>query len=204
MLDATDTIDLMLAFTDGEENALAVARGGEPDLGKLERFALAMDALRTGVESGTMCFGWVRPTEEEVRTAFRLVDLARGGAAREALVDPAWRVYRAVADPGNLYSLGSVLPWLAGEPCEEELPLEHVLYLLDLGIAFFERGGDVAGFVPTAEDLARVRRLRDLAAAEGDEALEERRRLVAELWARYPRDNISEGIRRCAVRQDGP
>ena len=33
-----------------------------------------------------------------------------------------------------------------------------------------------------------MRRLRELVAAEGAEALNERKRLVAELWARYPKD----------------
>lgn len=202
MLDTTDTMELTIALSDGEEHALAVTKGGEPDIEKLERYAQAMDALRVGVANGTMCAGWVRPTEEDVWAAFQLVEHVRAGAPRESLVEPAWRAYRAVADPGALYALGCVLPQLAGEPCEEEDSPEHVEYILDRGIAFFERGGEVAGFVPTSGDLACVRRLRELATTEDAEALEERRRLVAALWARYPQDAISEGIRRITVRDE--
>jgi hypothetical protein len=204
MLDTTDMGDLLTALSDGEDHALIAATGGEPDLEKLERYAQALEVLRRGVADGTLWFGWVRPTEEDVGAASQLVDLARGGAPREALAEPAWKAYRAVADPGSLYSMGTVLPQLAGEPCKHEGSPEKVLYLLDRGIAFFERGGTVAGFTPTPEDLARVRRLREIATTEGAEALEERKRLVAELWARYPKDAVSEGIWRCAVRDEKP
>lgn len=200
MLDTDDTMDLMRAFTAGEDAARSVAEGGEPELGKLERYALALEALRAGVEDGTMWFGWVQPTLEDVQTAIRLVDLVRSGAPKEALKEPAWHVYRAVADPGGLYSMGGILLWLAGEECEEEPTPEHALFLLDCGSGFFERGGTVAGFTPTAEDLARLRRLREIATSEDPEVEGERKRLAAELWARYPQDDVSAGIRRMTVR----
>lgn len=200
MMDTKDTMDLAHAFIEGERNVGIVANGGKPDSDKLVRLAQAMDALRSGVAAGTMCFGWVRPTEEDVRMAFRLVDLVRNGAPQESLIEPAWHVYRVTADPGALYSLCALLPWLAGEPCEDEPSVENALFNLDAALAFFERGGNVAGFVPTPEDAARVRRLRELVAVEGADALEERRRLAAELWARVPQDNVSEGIRRIMVK----
>jgi hypothetical protein len=200
MLDTEDTIDLMDAFMAGEEATRLVAEGGEPDVEKLERYARAMEALRAGVEKGKLCFGWVRPTREDVQIAFQLVDLVRAGASREDLVRPAWHAYRVTADPGALYSLGTILPWLAGEPRAEEPTPEQLRHILDLGAAFFGRGGEVAGFTPTPEDITRVDRLREIATAEGAAAKEERKRIAKDLWARYPQDNISAGILRMAVR----
>lgn len=199
MLDTNDTMDLMRAFVSGSDAARSVAEGGEPDLAKLERYALAMQALRAGVEDGTMWFGWVRPTRDEVETAFRLVELVRSGAPREALKEPAWQVYRAVADPAGFYSMGGTLLWLTGEECEEEPSPEDVRSCLDLGLGSFERGGTVAGFTPTAEDVARLRRLREIATSDDPGVQEERRRLAAELWARYPQDDVSAGIRRMTL-----
>ena len=180
---------------EGKKNVRAVSEGGEPDLGNLERLVGAMIAIR----DRKIWYGWVLPTEEDVKIAEHLVDLVRSGAPREALVEPARHVYRSIADPEALYSVGGLLLWLAGEPCEEEPRVEHRWAIMDRAVAFFERGGNVAGFVPGPEDVARIRRLRELL-DEGDS--EERRRLASEQWARYPRDNVTDGIRRITLRDD--
>lgn len=199
MLDTNDTMDLVIALSRGEDAARAVAEGGEPDLEKLERYALALEAVCEGIEKGTIYCGWTQPTRQDVQTAFRLVELIRSGAPKEALQEPAWHVYRVVADPGGLEGMGGDLLWLAGEECGEDPSPEHLRFRLDRGVGFFERGGTVAGFTPTAEDLARLRRLREIATSEDPEVQEERKRLAAELWARYPQDDVSAGIRRMTL-----
>lgn len=183
------------ALDEGEEHARVVSEGGEPDLGTLERLVGALVSIR----DRRIWYGWVLPTDEDLKIAEHLVELVRSGAPREALVEPAWHVYRTIADPVALYSVGGLLLWLAGEPCEEEPRVEHRWAIMDRAVAFFERGGNVAGFVPGPEDVARIRRLRELL-DEGDS--EERRRLASEQWARYPRDNVTDGIRRITLRDD--
>lgn len=138
------------------------------------------------------------------RAARDLVRLVRGGAPRELLVEPARRVYRITADPSAERLLYHVLPWLAGEVNRidddgREPDPEVVRKMLDATAAFFERGGKVLGFAPTSEDLARVRRLRDLVAAGGGVELAERHRVAKELWARLPQDGWVQSLRRSLV-----
>src|SRR5262249_39851060 len=80
---------------------------------------------------------------------------------------------------------------------------DAVREMLDMAAAFFERGGNVAGFVPTCEDLERVRRLRDLVTAANEEELAERHRLAKELWARLPPDYVSAGVLRMITSEQG-
>lgn len=185
---------LLDAFTEGEDAARVILEGDEPDLDKIERLAWAMEAFQTRSE---LWFGWVRPTEREVGTVHRLIGLVRAGAPRKELIEPAQLVYRSIADPRALYALGSALLYLAGEHCEYEPTPGHLRHTLDRGVAFFERGGDVAGFVPGPHDVARIHRLRDLVDAPD---AHERRLLAAALWARYPQDPVTEGIRRTTVK----
>lgn len=42
--------------------------------------------------------------------------------------------------------LKPVLPWLAGEPCEDEPSVDNARMRLDRAIDFLERGGDVATY----------------------------------------------------------
>jgi hypothetical protein len=60
-------------------------------------------------------------------------------------------------------------------------------------VVLFERGVRLAGFASTPVDLASVRRLREIAATDGAEALAERQHLVTELLARLPTFSIFEG-----------
>lgn len=207
MLVTTDILDFVGdSLIDGEKAAWTVATGGEPDLAALDRWAEAMEVLRVEIANERMWAAWIRPTEEDVSAARHLVQLIRDGVPREALVDPARRVFRVTADPNALDGLCSVLPWLAGEATRivpfDHAPLDQVRERLDRAVSFFERGGEVAGFVPTPDDLARVRRLREIAMADGAEALAERRRLAAELWARLPQDEVSAGVRRMVAEEE--
>ena len=203
MLDRTDSGDVGCALIEGEEAAQAILAGGEPDLNALDRSAEAFEVLRDGIANGTMWAGWIKPNDDDVRVAQRLLELARSNAPREELIEPARHVFRVTADPTALYGLCSVLLWLAGEarriPFSYDAPLDKVCAGLDQAVAFFERRGNVAGFVPTPEDLSRVQRLRALVTADAGEALAERQRLAKEMWARLPQDSVSEGARRSAT-----
>jgi hypothetical protein len=196
-------MDVGCALIEGEEAAQAILAGGEPDLSALDRLAEAFEVLRDGIANGTWWAGWVRPNDEDVRVAQRLLELARSNAPREELIEPARHVFRVTADPTALTGLCDVLPWIAGEarriPGFNDAPLDDVCACLDRALAFFERGGNVAGFVPTPEDLSLVQRLRALVTADAGEALAERQRLAKEMWARLPQDNVSEGARRSAT-----
>jgi hypothetical protein len=195
--------DVTCAQQEGEKAAWAAIVGEEPDLAALERWASAMELLHKRIANGTMCSGWTRPTEADIDAAKRLVKLVREGVPRKALIEPAWQVYRVTADPDALYGLCSVLPWLAGETqsigYRNDAPADLVIEWLDKAIHFFERGGNVAGFSPTPEDLSRVRRLRELVTPSGSDALAERYRLAAELRARLPQDEVSKGLRSILV-----
>jgi hypothetical protein len=198
---------ILEALEDGESAAKAVTTGGEPDLLVLDQYAEMLEAYRVAFARGKMTSGWIEPTEEDVAAARHLVQLVRGGAPRGALVEPARRVYRITADPGAMVGLCHVLPWLAGEATRVaawgEPDPKDVRKMLDEATAFFERGGNVRGFVPTPEDLARVRRLRELVTAGGGEELAERQRLAKELSARLAQNDSAEAIRRM-VTDDWP
>jgi hypothetical protein len=192
----------------GGSHVWAIATGGEPDIECLDRMVKGLDMLRDGVEKERMYAGWLRPTEEDVAAARSLAQLVREGAPREALVEPAMRVYGIQANPGALYGLAHVLLWLAGEArriAQHEGPPkpDHVRKALDEAAAYFERGGTVAGFVPTLDDLASVRRLRELVVTQSEEELAERRRIAKELWARLPQDDVSAGVRRILTNEEG-
>jgi hypothetical protein len=192
------------ALEEGQRAAQAVSTGGEPDLEALDRYADMLEAGRILIAQGRATIGWAKPTEDDVAAARHLVQLVRGGAPREALVEPARRVYRITADPGAERLLYYVLPWLAGEVNRidddgREPDPEVVRKMLDATAAFFERGGMVLGFVPTSEDLARVRRLRELVTVGGGGELAERHRLAKELWARLPQDGWVQSLRRSLV-----
>jgi hypothetical protein len=192
--------------TNGERAALDIIQGGAPDPAALDRWAEAMEAMRQAMAKRTLDAGWMRPTEQDVLDTRRLAQFVRDGAPRDAIVEAAWRVYRVTADPNALYAVAGVLLWLAGEadrsnPMEDGPPrLDDVQKRIDVALAFFERGGDVAGFVPTAEDVARLRRLREVATADSGADLLERHRLAKEMWARLPQDYVSAGIRRMTTR----
>jgi hypothetical protein len=194
----TDGDFVMCAEMYGELAAKAVVSGEAPDLDALERWAKGMNLLRKLIAEGRANWGWVRPTEDDVSTARRLVQLVREGAPREALVEPALRVLRVTEDPETLWRLCLVLPWLAGEPSNVNTPelVQLVPEVLDQALSLFERGATVGGFTPTRADLARLQRLREIATADSAEALAERRRLVAEFWARLPDDATARNARR--------
>jgi len=200
MLHRTDSMDVGCAMVEGEDAVQTILAGGELDLEALDRLAEAFEVLRDGIANGTWGAGWVMPNDEDVRMAQRLVELARTNAPREELIEPARHVFRVTADPTALNGLCHVLLWLAGEarrgPFSDDARLDRVYAALDRAIAFFERGGNVAGFVPTPEDLSRVQRLRALVTVDAGEALAERQRLAKEMWARIPQDSVSEGVRR--------
>ena len=178
--------DTMSAFEDGLEAAKVVVAGGRPDVDALDRYAQALEALRIGVAHRALSFGWVEPTEEDVRNARELVRLACDGAPGEALAEPARRAVRLVTDAWNLVGLQSALFCLEDDASRVQ-HLARILEVLDLTISIFERGCRVAGFVPAPADIARVRRLRELAAANGAEAHAELLRLIQEMDARLPR-----------------
>lgn len=200
MLDRTDVMDVGCALIEGEDAVQTILAGGELDLEALDRLVGVFEVLRDGIANGTWYAGWLKPNDEDVRAAQRLLELARTNAVREELIEPARHVFRVTADPSALEGLCGVLLWLAGEAKRlrgfEDVPLDVVHRRLDRTVAFFERGGNVAGFVPTPEDLSRVQCLRALVTADAGEALAERQRLAKEMWARLPQDNVSEGARR--------
>lgn len=177
--------DAMSAMEDGLEAAKAVAAGGSPDVDALDRYAQVLEALRIGVANKALSFGWVEPTDEDVHNARELVRLARDGAPGEALVEPARRAVRLVTDAWDLVGFQSALFCLEDEASRAQ-HLPRILEVLDLTIALFERGCRVAGFVPAAADIARVRRLREIAAADEAEVHAELRRLTREMDARLP------------------
>jgi hypothetical protein len=200
MIDSTEADAVIDSLFDGSEAARVVMDGGAPNLDVLDRYAWAMEVLRVRIAAGTMWFGWVDPTEDDLRNVRNLVQLVREGASPEALAEPALRAYGVRANPWALCNLCAVLPWLAGEarriaPGHGPPKPDQVRELLDTAAAYFERGGEVAGFAPSPEDLARVRRLRELVAATSEEELSERRRLVKELEARLPEDSVASTAR---------
>jgi hypothetical protein len=181
--------DLLSAMLDGMEAAKAVAEGGIPNVDVLDEYAHAMEGLRIGVEAKRLSFEWIEPTEEDVRNARALVQLVREGAPAEALIEPARRAARLYTDSWALGVFLSALIFLEDEDARVKHQ-DRIKQVLDKTIAMFERGCSVAGFVPTASDLANVKRLRELATEDGEEALLERRRLVKEGVARLPHINI--------------
>jgi hypothetical protein len=181
--------DSLDAMCDGAEAAKAVAEGGTPNVDVLDEYAQAMEGLRIGVENKRLSSDWIEPTEEDVRNARALVQLVREGAPAEALIEPARRAARVSTDPWALGGYQSALLFLEDEDARVKHQ-DRIKQVLDRTIAMFERGCRVAGFVPTASDLATVRRLRELATEDGGEASLERRRLVKEGLARLPPINI--------------
>jgi hypothetical protein len=181
--------DLLSAITDGAEAVKAVAEGGIPNVDVLDEYAQAMEGLRIGVEAKRLSFEWIEPTEEDVRDARALVQLVREGAPAEALIEPARRAARVYTDSWALNVYESALIFLEDEDARVKHQ-DRIKQVLDKTIAMFERGCSVAGFVPTASDVASVRRLRELATEDGEGALLERRRLVKEGLARLPPHNI--------------
>jgi hypothetical protein len=177
--------DLLSAMIDGHNEARAVVAGGAPNVGTLEKYAKALETLRVGVANKRLHFGWVVPTEEDVAAARRLVQLVQDGAPAEALVEPAQAAARVMTDADNLEKLHAALLCLQ----DEAFRAQHhprILEVLDLTTVVFERGCQAAGFVSTPDDVSAVRRLRQLAAADGPEALAECLRLAKELEARVP------------------
>lgn len=79
--------DFMTTMDDGLEAVRIVANGGAAKVEALDAYAQALEALRVGA----VCDGRTRPTEEDVRNARHLVQLAREGAPSEALFEPARR-----------------------------------------------------------------------------------------------------------------
>ena len=177
----------------GMRAARTVAGGGPPDVDVLEKYAQAMEVLRIGIAQKTLCDGWTQPTDDDVRNARLLVELIREGAPSEALIEPARRAARVMSDPWELEAFHSALYGLENEASRVQ-HLPRIVEVLDQTLAFFERGCNVAGFVPTPVDIANVRRLREIAATDGAEALAERLRLVKELLARLPRGSTVDAI----------
>jgi hypothetical protein len=191
---------LMRAMGEGEQMAREMAEGQAPDVPTLHAFAEALEALRIGVDAGKIGAGWIHPTVQDVEAARRLAVLA-GGPMSDELRALALRVYRVTADPQALYFLCEVLGALMGETPNAS-PFVNILLMLERAEAFLVRGGEVAGFVPTAEDLARVRRLRAVAFEPGAEAAAERQAIVAELTARMPTDDIARAARALGAYRD--
>lgn len=181
--------DLLSAIDDGAEAAKAVAEGGIPNVDVLDEYAQGMEGLRIGVENKRLSCEWIEPTEEDVRNARALVQLVHEGAPTEALIEPARRAARVYTDSWALSVYQSALIFLEDEDARVKHQ-DRIKQVLDKTIAMFERGCRVAGFVPTASDLANVRRLRELATEGGAEASLERQRLVKEGLARMPPINI--------------
>jgi hypothetical protein len=169
--------DLMTATIDGLTAARTVLAGGPPDIDVLNEYATALEVLRIGVAQKRVCYGWIVPTEDDVRNARHLVQLVREGAPSDALIEPARRAARVMTDPEELETFHSALLCLENEASRVQ-HLPRIVEVLDRTVAFFERGCNVAGFVPTPVDIANVQRLREIAAADGAEALAERLRLV--------------------------
>lgn len=107
----------------------AIVKGGEaPDLDALEKGAQILEALRTTTRL-TDCR--VKPTEDDVAAARRLVDLVRAGAAKEEVLAAAQRVHRIMNrphDPSQMLSREVVeRTWLDAlrrqgtEPTEDQI-----------------------------------------------------------------------------------
>jgi hypothetical protein len=177
--------DLISATDDGLKAARTVAAGGPPDIDVLNNYAQALEVIRIEVAQKRLSFGWVVPAEDDVQSARHLVELIREGAPREALIEPARRAARVMTDPWELEAFHGALYCLESEASRVQ-HLARIVEVLDQTLGLFERGCNVAGFVPTPVDIANVRRLRETAATEGAEAQAERLRLVKELLARLP------------------
>jgi hypothetical protein len=189
-----------LDFIQGAQAAWTVVSGGVPDLERLDRLAVALDVLVRAMTEGTLPSVGSEMTDEDVRDARRLVKLVREGAPREELTEAALRVYCRNAGRSVLVGLRHVLPWLGGEATAA---LRHfsepapgaVEGDLAKAVSFFERCNSAVGFTPTPDDLARLRRLQEIAAAENGAELVEKRRLAQELLARLPTRTV-EGTAR--------
>lgn len=179
--------DVLSGIIDGMRAARAVANGGPPDVDVLHEYAQALEVLRVGDAS---CNGFLEPTEDDVRSVRHLVQLVRDGAPRDALIEPARRAERVVADGWELERFQSALICLEDDASRIQ-HFDRIREVLDLSIALFARGCRAAGFVSTPADVVNVKRLREIMAAEGAQAEEERLRLVRELEARLP---LSGGI----------
>jgi len=176
---------LATATSDGLKAARLVAGGGPPDVKVLDEYAQALEVQRVAIAQNRLSCGWEQPTEDDVRNARYLVQLIREGAPSEALIEPALRVVRAQTDPVELRELHAALLCLEDEASRGR-HLAAIKDVLDQTAALFERGCNVAGFEPTPQDLANVRRLREIAAMDGAEVQASRQRLVKELLARLP------------------
>lgn len=181
--------DLMTAMHDGLDAARIVVSGGPPDVDVLDKYAQAQETLRVGIAQKRLSMCWIRPTEDDVQSTRRLVQLLRDGAPSEALIEPVQRAARVFTDPWELELFHSALYCLKDEASRiQHLP--RIAEVLDRALAFFERGFNVAGFMPTPTDVANVRRLREIASKDGEEALAERQHLVKELLGRLPPGSV--------------
>jgi hypothetical protein len=177
--------ELLSAILDGLTEARAAAAGGGMNVQTIERYADALDALRTGTVHGKLHFTWVVPTEADVAAARHLAQVGRQGASREALMEAGERAARVMTDSYDLERLHSALLCLQ----DETFRAQHrvgIQEALRRALTIFERGCHVAGFVSTAVDADNVRRLRHFSATEGPEALVECLRLAKEMEARLP------------------
>jgi len=187
-----DPGSLVVEFSEGVIAADAITDGGAPNLDELAAAAEALEEIHLRSSSGTADFGWLKLTEDDVQSTRHLAELVRRGALSPELVEPARRVVRVAADPYALSRLRNALLCLNDETCRAK-DLERIHEVLDRAVVLFERGVRVAGFASTPLDLAIVRRLREIAATDGAEALAERQRLVEELLARVPTFSIFDG-----------
>ncbi len=183
--------DLISGTDDGLKAARIVAAGGPPDIDVLNNYAQALEVIRIEVAQKRLSFGWVVPAEDDVQSARHLVELIREGAPREALIEPARRAARVMTDPWELEAFHGALYCLESEASRVQ-HLARIVEVLDQTLGLFERGCNVAGFVPTPVDIAKVRRLREIAATDGAEAQAPRLRLVKELQARLPPGSTRE------------
>jgi hypothetical protein len=173
------------AMIDGMRAAQAVVEGRPPNVGVLTEYAAAMAALHVETAQKRVSFDWIEPTDDDVENARRLVQLAREGAQHDALLEPAQRAARVVTDAWDLERFHAALYCLQDDTFQAQHRGE-IQEAIRLTVALFERGCRVAGFVPAADDVARLRRLHEVAREDGAEAREERRRLVLALEARLP------------------
>ena len=187
-----DPRSLTVEFAEGVLAAQDIIDGGAPNLDELAAAAEALEEIHLRFSSGTAEFPLLKPTEDDVQSARHLAELVRRGAVSPELVEPARRVVRVSADPYALARLRNALLCLDDQTCRAK-DLERIHEVLDRAVVLFERGVRVAGFAGTPSDLAIVRRLREIAAADGAEAMAERQRLVKELLARVPTFSIFDG-----------
>lgn len=187
------------ALVEGQDAAWALVKNKTEDLGALEAHAEALGMLQQGLSRRTLYAGWIRLNLRNIDVARQLTERLRDKSATAGFLHTAaWYVYRLTADPRALHGLNEVLPWFIvpeswgneGRPSPEKIN-----HLLTQALAFFERRGNVASFIPLPEDLKALHRLCTISGSEGHE----RRTLSSLLLRRMPRNEIHPNIPRLVL-----